>query len=486
MISFLVSIIALILGYFIYGSYIERKFGADPDRITPAISKEDGVDFVPLSTAKIFLIQFLNIAGLGPIFGAIAGAMWGPIAFIWIVFGCIFAGSVHDYFSGMLSIRHGGASIPEIVGIYLGNGVKYFMRIFSVVLLILVGVVFVKGPATLLNGITGLDVSVLIVLIFLYYLLATLVPIDKLIGKIYPLFGISLLIMAFGLFIALLFQDYTIPELSLNTLKNIHLKPSDNPIFPLLFITIACGAISGFHSTQSPIMARCMTNELQGKKIFFGAMITEGIVALIWAAIAMSFFGGVRELGETMSQSGHDAAWIVNNICYTTLGKIGGILAIFGVVAAPLTSGDTAFRSARLTIADSIKFSQNNIGKRLLITVPIFIIAILLTKIDFAIIWRYFGWSNQMLATVVLWTIGVYMKQENKKTWYILIPSAFMTAVVVTYILAAPEGFHLKYQLSCLIGGITALVLSIWFVFYKKEPVNKLVSCKKNKKEPKV
>lgn len=469
MISFLASIIALILGYFIYGSYIERKFGADPERITPAISKEDGVDFVPLSTAKIFLIQFLNIAGLGPIFGAIAGAMWGSIAFIWIVFGCIFAGSVHDYFSGMLSIRHGGASIPEIVGMYLGNGVKYFMRIFSVVLLILVGVVFVKGPATLLNGITGLDVSILIVLIFLYYLLATLVPIDKLIGKIYPLFGISLLIMAFGLFIALLFQDYTIPELSLSTLKNIHLKPSDNPVFPLLFITIACGAISGFHSTQSPLMARCMTNELQGKKIFFGAMITEGIVALIWAAIAMSFFGGVRELGEKMSQPGNDAAWIVNNICYTTLGKIGGILAIFGVVAAPLTSGDTAFRSARLTIADSIKFSQNNIGKRLLITVPIFIIAILLTKVDFAIIWRYFGWSNQMLATVVLWTIGVYMKQENKKTWYILIPSAFMTAVVVTYILAAPEGFHMEYQLSCLIGGITALVLSIWFIFYKKK-----------------
>lgn len=473
MISFLVSILILVLGYFIYGGYVERKFGADSNRITPAISKEDGVDFVPLSTGKIFLIQFLNIAGLGPIFGAIAGALWGPIAFLWIVFGCIFAGSVHDYFSGMLSIRYGGTSIPEIVGIYLGTGVKYFMRVFSVVLLILVGVVFVKGPATILNGITGLDVTLLIVLIFLYYLLATLIPIDKLIGKIYPLFGVSLLIMAFGLFTALLFQDYTIPELSLSTLKNIHLKPNDNPVFPLLFITIACGAISGFHSTQSPLMARCVTNEAQGKKVFFGAMITEGIVALIWAAIAMSFFGGVRELGETMSQSGHDAAWVVNIICYTTLGKIGGVLAVFGVVAAPLTSGDTAFRSARLTIADSIKFSQNSIGKRLLITVPIFIIAILLTKVDFAIIWRYFGWSNQMLATVVLWTIGVYLKQENKTTWYILIPSAFMTAVVVTYILVAPEGFHIGYQLSCLIGGSTSLVLSILFLFYKGKKVTK-------------
>jgi len=467
MISFLVSIIILVLGYFIYGGYIERKFGADPDKVTPAISKEDGVDFVPLSTGKIFLIQFLNIAGLGPIFGAIAGAMWGPVAFIWIVFGCIFAGSVHDYFSGMLSIRHDGESIPEIVGQYLGPGVKYFMRIFSVVLLVLVGVVFVKGPATILNGLTGANVSLLIVIVFVYYLLATLLPIDKLIGKIYPLFGISLLIMAFGLFIALLFEDYTIPELSMNTLKNLHPNPNDYPLFPLLFITIACGAISGFHSTQSPLMARCMTNEAQGKKVFFGAMITEGIVALIWAAIAMSFFGGVRELGETMSQPGHDAAWVVNIICYTTLGKIGGILAVFGVVAAPITSGDTAFRSARLTIADSINYSQNSIGKRLLVAIPIFAIAILLTTVDFAIIWRYFGWSNQMLATVVLWAIAVYLKQQNKASWYVLLPSAFMTTVVVTYILVAPEGFHIEYLYSCIVGVLVAIVLSVWFLLYK-------------------
>ncbi|WP_396171633.1 carbon starvation protein A [Flavobacterium sp.] len=469
MISFLISIVVLVLGYFIYGSYIERKFGIDKERATPAIYKEDGVDFVSLSTGKIFLIQFLNIAGLGPIFGAIAGAMWGPVSFLWIVFGCIFAGSVHDYFSGMLSVRHDGESIPEIVGKYLGNGVKYFMRIFSVVLLILVGVVFVKGPATILNGLTGLNVSLLIVVIFVYYLLATLLPIDKLIGKIYPVFGISLLIMAVGLLYALLFQDYTIPELSVDTLKNLHSNPDENPIFPLLFITIACGAISGFHSTQSPLMARCMTNEAQGKKVFFGAMITEGIVALIWAAIAMSFFGGVKELSETMAQSGHDAAWVVNIICNTTLGKIGGILAVFGVVAAPITSGDTAFRSARLTIADSINFSQNTIGKRLLITIPIFGIAVLLTEVDFAIIWRYFGWSNQMLAAVVLWAIAVYLKKQHKAFWFVLLPSAFMTAVVVTYILVAPEGLGLDYMLSCGIGLFAAIALSVWFVLFKVE-----------------
>ncbi|MDO5968362.1 carbon starvation CstA family protein [Flavivirga aquimarina] len=467
MITFLISILILILGYFVYGNYIEKKFGIDTNRPTPAISKEDGVDFVPLRLGKIFLIQFLNIAGLGPIFGAIAGALWGPVAFLWIVFGSIFAGAVHDYFSGMLSIRHGGDSIPEIVGKYLGTGIKYFMRIFSVVLLILVGVVFVKGPATILQELTGVNVSLLIGIIFFYYLLATMIPIDKLIGKIYPLFGLSLLIMAVGLFFVLIFQDYSIPELTLENLRNSHSNPSDYPVFPLLFITIACGAISGFHSTQSPLMARCISNEADGKKVFFGAMITEGIVALIWAAIAMAFFGGVRELGDTMAQEGHNAAWAVNIICNTTLGKIGGILAIFGVVAAPITSGDTAFRSARLTLADSFDYNQSKLVKRLLITIPIFLIAFALTKVNFEIIWRYFGWSNQMLATVVLWAIAVYMKQQNKTIWFILIPAAFMTAVVTTYILVAPEGFKLDYNLSCGIGIFASVCLTIWFLIYK-------------------
>ncbi|WP_111708878.1 carbon starvation CstA family protein [Lutibacter citreus] len=467
MITFLICIAVLIAGYFIYGTYVERKFGIDVNRKTPAITKQDGVDYVPLKLRKIFLIQFLNIAGLGPIFGAIAGALWGPVAFIWIVFGCIFAGSVHDYFSGMLSIRHDGESIPEIVGKYLGNGVKHFMRVFAVVLLILVGVVFVKGPATILQELTGINASILVVIIFVYYLLATMIPIDKLIGKIYPIFGLSLLIMAVGLFIALLTQGYTIPELTPENLINMHSSPDKYPIFPMLFITIACGAISGFHATQSPLMARCISNESHGKKIFFGAMITEGIVALIWAAVAMAFFGGVRELGETMAQEGHNAAWVVNIICNTMLGKIGGILAIFGVVAAPITSGDTAFRSARLTIADSFNINQSNLVKRLMVTIPIFIIAIGLTQINFAIIWRYFGWSNQMLATVVLWAAAVYMKTQGKKSGFILIPAMFMTAVVTTYILVAPEGFKLNYRLSYSIGITVSILLGMWFLFSK-------------------
>ncbi|MCG6190495.1 carbon starvation CstA family protein [Maribellus maritimus] len=464
MITFLICIFILIVGYFLYGTYVEKKFGADKNRETPAIAKQDGVDFVPLKTGKIFLIQFLNIAGLGPIFGAIAGALWGPIAFVWIVFGCIFAGAVHDYFSGMLSIRHDGESVPEIVGKYLGNGVRQFMRIFAVVLLILVGVVFVKGPATIMYELTGINVAILIAAIFIYYILATMIPIDKLIGKVYPLFGISLLIMAIGLFISLLLGDYRIPELNAQNFANLHASPDDFPAFPLLFITIACGAISGFHSTQSPLMARCVTNELLGKKIFFGAMITEGIVALIWAAVAMAFFGGVSELGKTMAEEGHNAAWAVNIICNTMLGRIGGILAIFGVVAAPITSGDTAFRSARLTIADSFKINQQKLIKRLIITIPVFTIALALTRVNFAVIWRYFGWSNQVLATIVLWAAVVYMLKNGKTFWFVLIPATFMTAVVITYILIAPEGFQLSYVISYTIGIIVALTLCGWLL----------------------
>ncbi|MCD4694654.1 MAG: carbon starvation protein A, partial [Bacteroidales bacterium] len=431
----------------------------------PAYRKTDGVDFVPLKTGKIFLIQFLNIAGLGPIFGAIAGAMWGPVAFIWIVGGSVFMGAVHDYFSGMLSVRHDGASIPEVVGNYLGKPVQYFMRFFAVVLLILVGVVFVKGPASILKELTGFNVSILVAVIFIYYLLATMIPIDKLIGKIYPVFGLSLLIMAVGIIVALIFGDFKIPELVPGNIRNMHDNPGKFPIFPMLFITIACGAISGFHSTQSPLMARCLPNEKDGKMIFYGAMITEGIVALIWAAVAMSFFGGIRELGEVMSEEGHNAAWVVNEICNSLLGRIGGILAIIGVVAAPITSGDTAFRSARLTIADSFKLKQNNLTKRLLVTIPIFAIGLLLTQINFEVIWRYFGWANQTLATIVLWAAAVYMLKTGGKFWFVLIPATFMTAVTTTYILVAPEGFQLPYIFSYITGTSVALVLMGWFLF---------------------
>jgi len=465
MITFILCIAALVLGYVFYGKFVEKKFGADAQKSTPAIAKEDGVDYVPMNWKKIFLIQFLNIAGLGPIFGAIAGALWGPVAFIWIVVGCVVAGGVHDYFSGMLSVRHGGSSIPEVVGKYLGNGFKNFMRVFAVILLILVGVVFIKGPAAILNGLTGANVSILIGGIFLYYILATMIPIDKLIGKIYPIFGICLLIMAFGIAGALIFGGYQIPELIPSNITNMHANAGKYPIFPMLFITIACGAISGFHATQSPLMARCMTNELQGRKIFYGTMIAEGIVAMIWAAAAMTFFGGVRELGETMAQPGHNAAWVVNEICGSLLGKIGGILAIFGVVAAPITSGDTAFRSARLTIADSLGYSQKKLIQRLTITLPLFAIGFLLTQVNFAIIWRYFGWANQTLATIVLWTAAMYLAHNAKSYWFAVIPATFMTAVISTYILIAPEGFHISQSIAYPVGIITALGTMATFLY---------------------
>ncbi|QZT37356.1 carbon starvation protein A [Halosquirtibacter xylanolyticus] len=467
MITFLVSIALLVIGYFVYGRYMEKVFGVDKNRPTPAIEKQDGVDFVPMHPAKIFLIQFLNIAGLGPIFGAIAGALWGPIAFLWIVFGCIFAGAVHDFLSGMLSVRHGGESLSEIVGIYLGKAIKIFMRVFSVVLLILVGVVFVKGPATILHDLTNMEVPVLIAIIFCYYILATLVPVDKLIGKVYPLFGLCLLIMAVGIAWNLITEDYAIPELSREMFQNLHIQKK--PIFPMLFITIACGAISGFHATQSPMMARCMTNEKLGRRIFYGTMITEGIVALIWAAAAMSFFGGIKELGEQMSQPNHNAAWVVKEVCNSMLGKVGGILAILGVVAAPITSGDTAFRSARLTVADALGYSQKSIGKRLAITIPIFAIGFLLTQINFAIIWRYFGWANQTLATITLWAATVYLMQEGRNYWTAFIPAFFMTNVVTTYIFVAKEGVGLPMNLSTILGAIGSIVCIILFILYRRK-----------------
>ncbi|MCB2289739.1 carbon starvation protein A [Clostridium sp. CS001] len=469
MISFILAIIALVVGYFIYGTIVEKIFGADEKIQTPAVRLEDGVDFVKMPGWKIFLIQFLNIAGLGPIFGAIAGAMWGPSAFLWIVFGCIFAGGVHDYFSGMLSVRHDGASIPEVVGKYLGKGFQNFMRVFSVILLVLVGVVFVSGPASILKGLTGMNLQLLIYIIFAYYIIATMVPIDKLIGKIYPIFGICLLIMAIGVGGALIFGGFPIPEIVPSNLINMHSNPGKNPIFPMLFITIACGAISGFHATQSPLMARCITSEKQGKKIFYGSMIAEGVVALIWAAAAMSFFGGVEQLNATMAIKGHTAAWVVNEVSISLLGKVGGVLAILGVVACPITSGDTAFRSARLTIADAFKFNQGPIKNRFIISIPLFVVGFILTKIDFNIIWRYFGWSNQTLATIILWTAGMYLVNIGRKHWIATIPATFMTAVCTSYILIAPEGFKLSQAISYPIGIIGAIVAMIIFLVAAKK-----------------
>lgn len=461
MLSFFVSIALLLLGYFVYSKIVEKAFGVDEEKQTPAIRLNDGVDFVPLPGWRIFMIQFLNIAGLGPIFGAIAGALWGPAAFLWIVFGSIFAGGVHDYFSGMLSIRHDGASIPEVVGKYLGVGFKNFMRGFSVVVLVLVGVVFITGPAALLAGLTPpqFDKTFWVYVVFLYYVLATLLPIDKLIGRIYPIFGAALLIMAFGVSGSILFGGYDIPEI---TLQNLH--PNNLPIWPLMFVTIACGAISGFHSTQSPIMARCVTNEKQGRKIFYGAMIAEGMVALIWAAAAIAFFGSTGELGKQMTAHGGQG-WVVSTISNTLLGKVGGALAILGVIACPITSGDTAFRSARLTVADFLNLKQGPIKNRLAIAVPLFIIGYVLTQIDFNIIWRYFAWSNQTLAMIVLWAAAMYLATVKQSHWFATVPAVFMTAVSMTYILIAPEGFKLPSSIAYPAGIMIAVVSLAVFLY---------------------
>jgi carbon starvation protein CstA len=468
MITFFLSIAALFLGYFIYSRVVERIFGIDKNRQTPAYASRDGVDYVPMPWGKVFLIQFLNIAGLGPIFGAVAGAMWGPSAFLWIVFGSIFGGAVHDYLSGMISVRNNGLSIPEVVGKYLGIGMKQFTRGFTVLLMLLVGAVFITGPASILSGITNHypGLTFWVVVVFVYYTMATMLPIDKLIGRIYPLFGFALLFMAVGIIAGLIAEGYRIPELSLQNLHNLHSDPGKFPIFPMMFISIACGAISGFHATQSPMMARCIKNESLGRRVFYGAMITEGIVALIWAAAGMAFFGGVRELNDVMTEHQGNAAWVVNEISRTLLGKIGGILALLGVVAAPITSGDTAFRSARLIVADFLKFSQKSIKNRLIVSIPLFLVGFLLTRLDFAIIWRYFAWSNQTLATIVLWTVTVYLAKEAKFFWVSLLPAIFMTSVTITYILIAPEGFHLSAAFGYLIGIGSAIGMAFFFLIF--------------------
>jgi len=468
MISFLISILVLICGYFLYGKFVEKVFGIDEKRETPAIRLRDDVDFMPLPAWRIFLIQFLNIAGLGPIFGAIAGAMFGPAAFLWIVLGSIFAGAVHDYFSGMLSVRHDGLSISEIVGMYLGVNMKQLMRFFTIVLLIFVGTVFLMGPAKIIDGMTDnmWGVWPWVGIILVYYVLSTLLPIDKLISKLYPIFGMAMLLMAVGLLIALFFGNYQIPELVPSNIYNMTTNPEETPLFPILFVTIACGAISGFHATQSPLMARCMKNERLGRKVFYGTMITEGIVALIWAAAAMTFFGNVTELNAAMLANDSNAAWAANEISLNMLGSIGGLLALLGIVAAPITSGDTAFRSARLILSDVLKSDQKKIKNRLFISLPLFVIAFALTQIDFGIIWRYFAWSNQTLATVVLWTITAYLVYENKAYWITLLPALFMTMVCSTYILVAPEGFQLPNHIAYLGGGVSTILISLLFWYY--------------------
>ena len=472
MITFTFALLLLIGGYFVYGAYVNRIFGPD-DRKTPALSMADGVDYIPLPTWKIFMIQFLNIAGLGPIFGAIMGAQFGTASYLWIVLGTIFAGAVHDFFSGALSIRHGGESLPEIVGRYLGMTTKKVMTIFTMILMILVGAVFVSGPAELIAGMTPewMDAYFWIIIIFLYYVLATLMPVDKIIGKIYPLFAIALLFMAAGILVMLYVKSPELPEMW----NGFGTKYESNPIFPMMFISIACGAISGFHATQSPLMARCMTNEKHCRPIFYGAMVVEGIVALIWAAAATYFFQENGIIDQVTGRAFSGAA-VATRISNEWLGTFGGILALLGIVAAPITSGDTALRSARLIAADFLHIDQRPMGKRLFICVPLFLITIgvlvysLKDVEGFKIIWRYFAWCNQTLSVFTLWAITVYLVRERKNYYITLLPALLMTLVCSTYICIAPEGLSLPQPVAYSIGGVCVLIAMVWFItWYRKK-----------------
>lgn len=438
MITFIICLALLVIAYFTYGSYLEKLADADDSKLTPALRLEDGVDYMKLPRWRVFLIQLLNIAGTGPIFGAILGACFGPVAFLWITIGCIFFGAMHDYMSGMLIVRNDGKSLPEIIGKYLGVHTRMVVRVFSIALLVLVGAVFILSPAQLLSSmVDSVSMQAWVYLILAYYVVATLLPVDKVIGKIYPVFGVALVAMALGLLGVLLFGQYSIPDLT--TLHNFQPDPEALPIIPTLFITIACGAISGFHATQSPLMARCVTSERKCKSVFYGSMISEGIIALIWAAIAMAFFHGPAELGEQLAEHGNNAAWAVDVISNTTLGRIGAFLALLGVVVAPITSGDTAFRGARLIVADIFNYSQRPIINRLVICVPLFIIGFGITLVEFGVVWRYFAWANQTLAAFTLWTIYVWLEQDGKNSWVALIPAIVMTFIVSYFVFMSPQ-----------------------------------------------
>jgi carbon starvation protein CstA len=465
MLFFFICVALLVLGYFTYGVLVEKVFGINPARPTPANAMADGVDYVEMSTPKVFLVQLLNIAGLGPVFGPILGALYGPSALLWIVIGSIFAGAVHDYFSGMLSVRHGGESVPAVVGRELGPVFRQIMNYFSVILLLLVGVVFVTGPAGLMVNITGWDKLIWIAIIFVYYFLATVLPIDKIIGRLYPFFGALLLFMTFGLMTALIVSPdhHFFPG-------GLDFAPAKANMWPLMFITIACGAVSGFHATQSPLMARCMRNEKNGRFVFYGAMIAEGVIALIWATLGLSFYdGGVTGLAGALGDK-MNSALVVDQVSRGLLGNFGGVLAILGVVILPITSGDTAFRAARLIIAEYIKLPQIKPIRRLWVAVPLFVIGIALSTVNFGIIWRYFGWANQTLAMIMLWAAAAWLARHGKFYWLAAVPATFMTAVSATYILEDQIGFRLSPEFSIPTGIVCAvLAFAAFFIFIARK-----------------
>ena len=467
MVSLILSFAVLIAGYLVYGRVVEKAFGPD-DRTTPAFAKQDGVDFIPMPTWKAFLVQLLNIAGTGPIFGALMGACFGPVVFLWIIFGSVLGGAVHDYMSGMISERHDGASIAELSGIYLGPVAKWGMRLFSILLLVLTGTVFVNSPAALLSKLTPdtLNVTFWIVVILIYYVLATLLPIDKIIGRLYPAFGAVLIIMAAGILGGVVFGGYQVPEI---TLEDLH--PNGLPVWPFMFVTVACGAISGFHATQSPMVAKCLTSEKLGRRVFYGAMLSESVIALVWAAGGVAFYGATGGLQSALTAAGQSG--VVYDISTGMLGPVGGILAIIGVVACPITSGDTAFRSARLILAEITGLDQKKIRNRLIITIPLLAIGAVLTQLDFNVLWRYFSWSNQTLAMISLWVATAYLLKTHKNKLSSLItalPATFMSAVSMTYILMATEGFRLSAQVGYPVGVVFAAGLFVVYLFaYRKK-----------------
>lgn len=486
MITFFVCILSLILAYFIYGSFVGRFFGVDVKRTTPAVELEDGVDFKPMPTWKVFVIQFLNIAGLGPIFGAILGAAYGPVAYIWIVVGCIFMGAVHDFFSGMMSIRSSGANMPDIIGENLGKGMKIVMNVVVAFLLMAVGVSFVTGPADLIASLTGVSKEVWLYIIFFYYLLATLLPIDKIIGTIYPFMGAALLFMALGVSVMMITGElkgvHEMVELTPGMFRNFHADPENNILIPMLFVVISCGAISGFHSTQSPLMARCLSSEKYARPVFYGAMIAEGIVAMVWASAAMAYFGGPEGLNDAAVNgvmidgvlTKVTPAIAVDMICRSWLGKVGAIIAVIGVVVCPITSGDTAFRSLRLTVADFLKSDQKQIFRRIVISIPIFILAFIFCKVDFSTVWKYVGIGNQLLAAIVLWTGSAYLIKKGKSHWMCSLPATFLTFVCVCYFVVAPHvngGLDLSPVAGYIAGSVAAVSLLTFCIFKGRRSV---------------
>ena len=476
MLTFIICLALLVAAYFTYGAYLDKVCGINPKNSVPSTTHYDGVDYLPLPRWRTFLIQLLNIAGIGPIFGAIMGACFGPVVFLWITLGGIFIGAMHDYVSGVIFLRNDGLSMPEIVGRYLGNGTRQLIRYITILLLLLVGVVFLRSPASILGELTpSISYWWWIGIIFAYYFIATMLPVDKLIGKVYPIFGAALMFMALGLLGVLLFGDYTIPNLTFETFRNYQPNAADLPIIPTLFISVACGAVSGFHATQTPLMARCLNNENESRMVFFGAMISESIIALIWAAIAIAFFSGADSLAAALAVHGNNAAWVVFTIANTTLGVVGGILALLGVVAAPITTGDTAFRSARLIVADILKIEQRSIPKRLLISLPLFLIGLALVFVDFDILWRYFAWSNQAMSVVVLWTIVVYLHENRRNIWVALPPAVFMTYICSTAVFISKQFVGLQnHTMGYVLGGVLTIVIMVVMWFYIKHRDKKL------------